>query len=420
MPPPVTDVIPRDTMPPTTPLPLRDVPPAGVPLTPPSATSVPDLNLLPTPAFDALGAAAPANFLPVSLQQPQASSRRTAHVPAMVPAETAPVAPPAMPPAQLPVAAAVPVPQPAPATRRLPQPTTMVTKTLCGEVIDSKTSRGYARIMFSEDFRPPVGTELQVYHQYVLGPEHQGSLVILDYEGALAVAGPRPWQQTKVSRGDTVECAIQVPELTPPPAPPEFVAAAERAVPVPAPTPAKASARPIAATPSPVPATGDHPVNESFARSVQKAAGNLRAEPTPAPSALSAARGPSPVYVAPGKIAPAGAAPVAPSSADFSPSVASAIGIPAAPADPLVPTAPQALPRRAEAMRTTALPVNFRQSVPAAGMSPTPAAQQAQWFAPIIERTQLERHAEAAAIASQVEEQFAPIVSAAEAAQNRK
>jgi hypothetical protein len=82
---------------------------------------------------------------------------------------------------------------------------------VCGEVIDTRSAKGFIRVVFADNRRPPVGTELEVYHQYVLGTEFAGTLVIRDYEGHHAIAVQREWDRVKVTRGDHVECMMQVP-----------------------------------------------------------------------------------------------------------------------------------------------------------------------------------------------------------------
>jgi hypothetical protein len=86
-----------------------------------------------------------------------------------------------------------------------------VPQDVCGEVIEGRSPRGFVRIVFHNNQRPPVGTELEVYHSYLLGAELAGTLVIRDYEGHHAIAAARTWDKVKVSRGDSVECTIQVP-----------------------------------------------------------------------------------------------------------------------------------------------------------------------------------------------------------------
>jgi hypothetical protein len=93
---------------------------------------------------------------------------------------------------------------------------------VCGEVVDTRSNKGFIRVVFADNRRPPVGTALEVYHQYVLGTEFAGTLVIRDYEGHHAIAVPRAWDEVKVTRGDHVECVMQVPVAETPamPAPP--------------------------------------------------------------------------------------------------------------------------------------------------------------------------------------------------------
>jgi hypothetical protein len=119
---------------------------------------------------------------------------------------------------------------------------------VCGEVVDTRSSKGFIRVVFADNRRPPVGTELEVYHQYVLGTEFAGTLVIRDYEGHHAIAMPRAWDEVKVTRGDHVECTMQVPVAEAPalPAPPPVQTAQQE------PTPARPAV--VAATPATKPA----------------------------------------------------------------------------------------------------------------------------------------------------------------------
>jgi hypothetical protein len=87
----------------------------------------------------------------------------------------------------------------------------MVKQQVTGEVIEGKSRRGFVRVLFDNRWQPPVGTELDVYHQYVLGTEFTGRLVIAEYEGAYAIAGSRAWDSVKVARGDRVQCIVMVP-----------------------------------------------------------------------------------------------------------------------------------------------------------------------------------------------------------------
>ena len=80
-----------------------------------------------------------------------------------------------------------------------------------GEVIEGKSSRGFARILFDHNWQPPIGTELDVFHHYVLGTEFTGRLVIAEYDGNYAIAAPQPWDKVKVARGDHVQCMVMVP-----------------------------------------------------------------------------------------------------------------------------------------------------------------------------------------------------------------
>ncbi len=93
---------------------------------------------------------------------------------------------------------------------------------VCGEVVDTRSAKGAIRVVFADNRRPPVGTELDVYHEYVLGTEFAGTLVIRDYEGHHAIAMAKSWENVKVSRGDHVECVMQIPvaEVPPPPTQP--------------------------------------------------------------------------------------------------------------------------------------------------------------------------------------------------------
>jgi hypothetical protein len=130
---------------------------------------------------------------------------------------------------------------------------------VCGEVIDTRSLRGFIRLFFYDGYKPPVGTEVEVYHDYVLGTELAGTLVIRDWEGNQAIAAPRAWEEVKVSRGDHVECVMQVPASAAPAFPPvpEVQTAVKQPTPAapPAPTPAAKPAAPAtnvaATTPAP-------------------------------------------------------------------------------------------------------------------------------------------------------------------------
>jgi hypothetical protein len=106
-----------------------------------------------------------------------------------------------------------------------PQAPQMVwtTKLVHGSIVESKNQRGYVRVAFEDGHKPAVGTELKVFHQYVLGTEFMGTIAIAGYEGNLAIASPKAWDKTKVVFGDSVECMIRVaapaPAAEPKPAP---------------------------------------------------------------------------------------------------------------------------------------------------------------------------------------------------------
>jgi hypothetical protein len=102
----------------------------------------------------------------------------------------------------------------------------MVPRQVTGEVIEGKSRRGYVRIQFDHYLRPAVGTEVDVYHAYVLGVEFAGRLVIAEYDGDYAIAAAHAWESVKVARGDTVKCMVLVPAASaapPAPAPAESV-----------------------------------------------------------------------------------------------------------------------------------------------------------------------------------------------------
>jgi hypothetical protein len=104
-----------------------------------------------------------------------------------------------------------------------PAPIVWTTKAVQGSIVEGKNARGYVRVEFEGKDKPPVGTELRVFHQYVLGTEFMGSIAIVGYEGNLAIATPRAWDRTKVVMGDFVECNVRVPappqQAAPKPAP---------------------------------------------------------------------------------------------------------------------------------------------------------------------------------------------------------
>ena len=95
----------------------------------------------------------------------------------------------------------------------------MVPRQVIGEVIAGKTRGGFVRIQFNQQLRPAVGSEVEVYHAYVLGTEFTGRLVIAEYDGDVAIAAPQPWESVKVARGDTVKCLVLAPAVTSAPAP---------------------------------------------------------------------------------------------------------------------------------------------------------------------------------------------------------
>jgi hypothetical protein len=200
----------------------------------------------------------------------------------------------------------------------------LVDQMVSGEVVQGKSTRGYVRIAFPEGIKPPVGTQLTVFHEYVLGTECSGSLVIVDYEGHHAIAGPRAWDNTKVALGDTVECTVRVPVPVCPPqaavataspsvasAAPVVSAATAQKQPadagrsqvthalavdkmpgIPAPPAPPAEAKPTGAKPSGAPTaavvTPDRTATPKAKPAEKRAAGAAK---------------PSPVYVAPGVVA---------------------------------------------------------------------------------------------------------------------
>ena len=94
----------------------------------------------------------------------------------------------------------------------------MVPRQVTGDVVAGKSRGGYVRIQFNQQLRPAVGSEVDVYHTYVLGTEFAGRLVIAEYDGDVAIAAPRPWDSVKVARGDTVKCLVLGPAVTSAPA----------------------------------------------------------------------------------------------------------------------------------------------------------------------------------------------------------
>jgi len=220
------------------------------------------------------------------------------------------------------------------------QPVQMVTQNVCGEVVQGKSNRGYVRVAFAEGIKPPVGTVLQVYHDYVLRTENTGTLTIVDYEGHHAIAGPRAWENTKVALGDYVECSIRVPATVAPatsaaaPASQQPAAAGPKAdvahafalgenTPPPATgkkavhkAPAASSERalPPIVTPSMLPPAPQKSANKPTAgkpaadqEAVSRPAANQSPANQPAataPSTPAVAVKPPPVYIAPGVVAP--------------------------------------------------------------------------------------------------------------------
>ena len=123
-------------------------------------------------------------------------------------------------------------------------PVPMMPVNVHGHVIDAGAGKGFVRVAFADGRRPPVGTVLEVYHEYLLGTERVGTLTIRDWDGRQAIAAPRAWDDVKIARGDHVEGVMQVPaEVPAEPTPAPEVQT------VSAPTPARS---PAAQSPPPV------------------------------------------------------------------------------------------------------------------------------------------------------------------------
>jgi hypothetical protein len=158
---------------------------------------------------------------------------------------------------------------------------------VCGEVVDTRSAKGAIRVIFADNRRPPVGTELDVYHEYVLGTEFAGTLVIRDYEGNHAIAMAKSWENVKVSRGDQVECVMHIPVAevqAPPPTQPQVppVRTAQQE-----PTPAQPQVEQPEAEPAPAPApvVASRTIKASPAASAVSKAAGVRPASIPRPHA---------------------------------------------------------------------------------------------------------------------------------------
>ena len=188
-------------------------------------------------------------------------------------------------------------------------PVPMVPVNVHGHVIDAGAGKGFVRIAFADDRRPPVGTVLEVYHEYLLGTERVGTLTIRDWDGRQAIAAPRAWDDVKIARGDHVEGVMHVPaEVPAEPTPAPEVQTVS--VPTPALSPPPVS---VARDPLPTPATkGPAPSNQVTTSAAAEA---NRAATSPAATS-PAVETPWPAVTARSILPPPPAAPLANLSPD--------------------------------------------------------------------------------------------------------